>query len=199
MFKWFAPTLCCLALGLSAGALAADAELVKMAQKELIKLGYDPGNIQGEMSTETIVAISKFQAEHDMEVTGEVTPQLVGVLRAASSPKGQPAAATAASAPPPAPAAAAQQGADLRARQEACLQEKYAAAQERQKTKSGVMRLMNAVSRTSRQFGGSELSRTIGQTSSHVYSANATADDLSAAARDLGLSEDEVEACRNPQ
>lgn len=197
MLKWIAPTLCCLALSLSAGALAADAELVKMAQKELIKLGYDPGNIQGEMSTATIVAISKFQAEHGLEVTGEVTPQLVGVLRAAGNPNTQAAAA-----PAPAPAAAPvtpqQQEADLRARQEACLQDKYAAAQERQKTKSGVMRLMNAVSRTSNQFGGGDLSRTIGQTSSHVYSANATADDLSAAARDLGLSEDEVEACRNP-
>jgi peptidoglycan hydrolase-like protein with peptidoglycan-binding domain len=198
MFRWMAPVVCLLALGISAGAFGADADLVKMAQTELIKLGYDPGNIQGEMSTETIVAISKFQAEHDMEVTGEVTPQLIGVLRAAGKQTGQPAAATAAAATP-APKSPEQEEADLRARQQACLEEKYAAAQARQKKKSGLMRLMSAVSRTSNQFGGSELSRTIGATTSTVYSANATAEDLSAAARDLGLTEDEVEECRNPQ
>ncbi|NNJ79987.1 MAG: peptidoglycan-binding protein, partial [Xanthomonadales bacterium] len=82
---------------------AQDADLVKMAQKELIALGYEPGNIQGEMDTATTVAISKFQAEQSMEITGEVTPQLVGALRAAKNQPAQPAAAAAA------PAAAAPQ------------------------------------------------------------------------------------------
>jgi peptidoglycan hydrolase-like protein with peptidoglycan-binding domain len=178
---------------------AADQALVEMAQRDLVALGYDPGNIQGEMSTATIVAVSKFQAEHGMEVTGEVTPQLVGVLRAALSQRNQPAAASA-SAAPAAPAAPTpqQQEASLQARQQDCLQEKSAAAQERQKTKSGLMRMLNAASRTSSQFGGGDMAGTIGRVSSDVYSANATAADLEQAGKDLGLTQDEMEECRNP-
>lgn len=201
MSKWFRITLCLLALALPAAAIA-DAELVKMAQQDLIALGYDPGNIQGEMTTETIVAVSKFQAEHNMPVTGEVTPQLIGALRAA---RNQQAPAGAAAAPAATPAVAPvqmtpqQQQADLLARQQACLQEKYAAAQEKQKKKRGMMRLLSAVTRTSSQFGDGDLASTIGQTASDVYNVNATAEDLSAAAKDLGLTEEEMEACRNPQ
>lgn len=183
-------TLFLLALSLSVG-VAADQELVRTAQKDLVALGYDPGNIQGEMTTATIVAVSKFQAEHDMPVTGEVTPQLVGAIKAALTKRNQPAAA-------PAPMTSQQQQADLQARQRACLQEKQAAAQERQKTKRGVMSLLRAASRTSSQFGGSEVASTINQTSNTVYNVNATADDISSAAKDLGLTEEEVEACRNP-
>ncbi|MDX1555871.1 MAG: peptidoglycan-binding domain-containing protein, partial [Xanthomonadales bacterium] len=61
---------CLLALSVSANVFASDPELVKMAQMDLIALGYEPGNIQGELDTPTIVAVSKFQAENNMEVTG---------------------------------------------------------------------------------------------------------------------------------
>ncbi|MEQ9004866.1 MAG: peptidoglycan-binding protein, partial [Pseudomonadales bacterium] len=54
--------------------------LVGMVQRDLTALGYDTGGASGEMNTATIVAISKFQAENGMEVTGEVTPQLAGIL-----------------------------------------------------------------------------------------------------------------------
>jgi hypothetical protein len=46
-------------------------------------LGYDPGNTNGELTKTTVVAISKYQAGNGMEVTGEATPQLAGVLAAA--------------------------------------------------------------------------------------------------------------------
>jgi hypothetical protein len=87
----------------------------------------------------------------------------------------------------------------LQAAQQACLQEKYEAAQASQKKKRGLGRLMSAISRTSSQFGGGGVASTIGQVSNDVYSVTATADDLSGAAKDLGLTEDEVEQCRNPQ
>lgn len=51
-------------------------------QKHLQALGYDTGNTDGELSTTTIVAISQFQAEQGLAVTGEVTPQLLGILGA---------------------------------------------------------------------------------------------------------------------
>jgi len=201
MRKWITSTLCLLLVSMPAVTIAADAELVKTAQMDLIALGYDPGNIQGEMSTQTIVAVSKFQAEHNLDVTGEVTPQLVGAIKAAVKQKNQPAAATASAAPAvAAPQASPQeQQASLQARQQACLQEKYAAAQEAQKKKRGMMRLLSAVTRSSSQFGGGEMANTINQTANEVYSANATADDLSAAAKDLGLTDEEMEECRNPQ
>lgn len=199
MRKLLTLALCCFALTMSLNAMAADPELVKMAQKELIALGYEPGNIQGEVDTQTTVAVSKFQAENDMDVTGEITPQLIGALRASKN-KGSQTAATSA-----APATAApgqmpqQQQLTLQQRQQACLQEKYAAAQERQKKKRGMMRLLRAAARTSGRWGSGDLSRNIGQISSDVYSATATADDLQQAGKDLGLTDDEMEECRNPQ
>jgi hypothetical protein len=133
------------------------------------------------------VAISKFQAENDMEVTGEASPQLIGALRAASNPQSAPSHTATTSSPAAAPAAAPQQQLTLEQRQQACLQEKYAAAQERNKKKRGMMRLLSAVSRTSRQFGDSGLANDISKASWEAYNVNATANDLEQAGKDLGL------------
>ncbi|MDX1406202.1 MAG: hypothetical protein R3192_16805 [Woeseiaceae bacterium] len=93
-----------------------------------------------------------------------------------------------------APQAAA--GSDaLRAAQQACLEEKMAAAQASAQKKRGFGRLLSAVTRTAVQSGNYDVSRTVG----NVYSANATAEDLAAAAKDLGLTEDDVAECQNPQ
>ena len=56
--------------------------LTQTAQNYLNALGYDTGNTDGEMSLETTIAISQFQSENGMALTGEVTPQLVGLLAA---------------------------------------------------------------------------------------------------------------------
>ena len=53
---------------------------------------------------------------------------------------------------------------------------------------------MSAVTRTAMQGGNYDLART----TSDVYNASATADDLAAAAKDLGLTEDDIAACENP-
>ncbi len=65
----------------TSAALATD-DLTQTAQNYLDALGYDPGNREGVMDTMTTVAISQFQAEKGLAVTGEVTPQLVGILAA---------------------------------------------------------------------------------------------------------------------
>ena len=196
--------LCVVAIILLVPALAAADDLTQMIQQDLVTLGYDPGATDGEMNTGTIVAISKFQAENDMEVTGEATPQLAGVLKAAIKKQNQPAAAPAmasgsAVAAPMAGSTAADQGQmqqmQLQQAQQACLQQKMAEAQAKQKKKRGFGRLMRAVTRTAWQSGNYDLART----ANDVYSANATAEDLAAAAKDLGLTEDEVAACQNPQ
>ncbi len=180
---------------LSAALLATSAsadELTQIIQKDLIMLGYDPGNIQGEMSTETIVAISKFQAENNLEVTGEPTPQLAGIIKARMSQgaiPGQPASAPAAAAPDPAA---------LQAAQQACLQEKIAAAQASKKKKRGFGSLMRAVANTATRYGGNGIAGNIAETSRDLYDANATASDWEQAAKDLGLTADDIEACQNP-
>ncbi|GEM_PF-1423443 len=69
----------------AASAASADMmsdDLGQSAQRMLQALGYEPGNTSGNIDTATVVAISQFQAENGMAVTGEVTPQLIGVLSA---------------------------------------------------------------------------------------------------------------------
>jgi len=190
---WVVFLVCLLAL--SAPEFVEADELAKMAQQQLVALGYDPGNSDGNVTPQTVVAISKFQAEHDLEVTGEVSPQLIGALRAAVKNQNQPAGGHAAARNATSPA---NQEADLRARQQACLQEKMAAAQEAQKKKRGLGSLMRAATRTAGRLVGADVARDISRTTRDVYDINATAEDLSSAAKDLGLTDDEIEQCRNP-
>jgi peptidoglycan hydrolase-like protein with peptidoglycan-binding domain len=168
----------------------ADPELLKIIQLDLTELGYDTCNHYGELTTQTAIAISQFQAEQGLDVTGTASPQLAGVVKAAMNNKYVPAAAAAK------PAQQTPQA--LQFAQDACLQEKVTAAQAKNKKKSGFNSLINAVSRTAGQFGNNDITQSIAETSQDVYDANATASDLESAAKDLGLTTDEVEECRNP-
>ena len=70
---------------LVAGAMlqvAAADELVQIIEEKLDALGYDTGDVDGEATVKTAVAISQFQAENGMPVTGEPSPQLAGILSA---------------------------------------------------------------------------------------------------------------------
>lgn len=172
---------------------AAADELTKQIQRDLVVLGYDPGSISGEGTLETTTAIAKFQAEHGLEITGNASPQVaerlateVQTMRAGTRTP-SPAAAQAPARSAPADPAARQ------AAQQECLQEKIAKRQEAQKKKRGLGRLVSAVSRTASRVGNQDVSRTMGD----VFAASQTADDLSAAARDLGVTEDEIAACQD--
>jgi hypothetical protein len=57
-------------------------DMTQSVQLHLQYLGIDPGNTSGDLSVDTQIAISEFQASKGMKVTGEVTPQLLGVLSA---------------------------------------------------------------------------------------------------------------------
>ena len=180
-------------------------ELTTIIQQDLTALGYDTGPVDGELSIKTVIAISKFQSEHDMEVTGEPTPQLAGVIKAQLSGSGskaaQPAVAQSSAAPEPAPAPGATRQrteAELQAAQQACLQEKIAAQQEANRKKSGFGKMMRAATRTMNTFGNSEIASQVSRTSYEIYSANASIEDVQSAAIDLGISESDVEKCRNP-
>lgn len=179
-----------LSVAVLCGPAYAD-ELTQRIQKDLVTLGYNPGSTDGEMSDSTVAAIAQFQAERNMPVTGEASPLLAGMISAEVSKKGSSTGAAATAGPAP---VAAQDPAALKAAQDACLQDKINQAQAANKKKRGFGRLLSAVSRTASHSGNSDLA----QTSSTVYSATATADDLSAAAKDLGLTEDDIAACQNP-
>lgn len=102
-----------------------------------------------------------------------------------------PAVAPAASVAPA--AAATPAAADSRSAQQACLEERARKQQEAQKKKRGLGSLVSAVARNAGRLGGEAITSVIGE----AQNARATADDLSAAAKDLGLSEDDVDACRD--
>lgn len=181
--------ICALMATLLSISTSAD-ELTKMIQEDLAALGYDIGSVDGEMNSSTVVAVSQFQAENDLEVTGQATPQLAGVIKAKLD-----ASAVAASTPASQPI----DSAALQAAQQACLKEKVETAQASQKKKRGFGSLMRAVTNTAVRFGGgSDLARQVSETSYDIYNVNATADDWERAAKDLGLTQNELEECRNP-
>jgi len=270
-----------LILGLAAlpQLVQADA-LTAMIQEDLVTLGYALPSTDGEMSVETAVAISQFQAERGMDVTGEATPQLAGILKAAIKNPDLPTPVPAAAAAPAAQAAQAQpaqpqqgsaigaiagamapsmaqgmlQGAtgidpamiqavmggespqqsaqpdpetmqalqaqmtqmiggasgmdqagieamqamQMQAMQEqaqqACLQQKIAeaqAAQESAQKRRGFGSLMRAVSR----LGGDEIAASVAGVGADISEANATITDLQSAAKDFGLTDDQVAEC----
>lgn len=168
----------------ASGALAAGGDpLVQSIQRDLVALGYDPGDANGMMTTPTIVAISKFQAENQLEVTGEATPQLAGILAAkrdAARSSG---------------AGSGGQAQSLEEAQKVCLQEKIDAVRKKKRT---IGRVIKSVASTTSRYGGSNVSSEVERASEEAYRADATAKDLEEAANALGLSEADVEACRNP-
>lgn len=173
-------------------------DLTRMVQADLITLGYDPGTANGEATTKTIIAVAKFQTEHKLEPTGEITPQLAGVIQAALTQQKNPVAATQTAAAAQYYTTPEQEQAALRTRQQACLQEKAAAAERTNSMKRGLGKLFSAISRTTGQFGSPEVAGQISSTTSDVFSVDASVSDIQGAAKDLGLSESDVEACRNP-
>ncbi len=193
------PVLLVAVLAVFQAAMTFADELTQIVQRDLTALGYDTGGVDGKAGTKTAIAVSRFQAEQGLEVTGEITPQLAGRIQAELSRQNSGGrsgrAAAELSAPPP----AAREQADLEARRQVCLQEKIAEAEQAAKMKSGLSKVFSAISRTASRYGGSEVASQISTTANDAYSINATMSDLEGAARDLGISQSDIDACRNPE
>ena len=116
-------------------------------------------------------------------------------MMGAGMPGATPAAAPQATGGTAGAAEAQDPEAKKKAAPQACLAQKVKEAEDANKKKQGLGRLMSAVGRVAGRMGGADVSQAMGD----VYSANATAEDLAAAARDLGLTESDLEECRNPQ
>jgi hypothetical protein len=173
-------------------------DLTAMIQVDLVNLGYEVDNTGGELTIQTVIAISKFQAENEMEVTGEATPQLAGILSARVDKQSVNAADSAAPELEPDPGEAVIEdpvdAETLRLAQEACIQEKVNEAEAKRKKQSGFNSLMSAVGRSAGQLGSDDVASATGD----ISSASTTAADLSSAAKDLGVTEDDLEECKNP-
>lgn len=172
--------LAALTLPLLVATAHADA-LIQSIETDLAALGYQTGPVDGVETVETQIAISQFQADNQLEVTGTASPQLAGIIKSKTS-----SSAT----------ASAQAAAPVETEQE-CLQRKVAEAEQARKQKKGLMSLFNTVSRTaSRYGGGSEIASDISEASRDIADANATKEDFEQTARDLGLSQEEIDSCK---
>lgn len=179
-------TLC---LSLSLVPARAD-DLTMMIEEHLASLGYDAGTVDGEADVKTAVAISQFQAEKGLEVTGVVSPQLAGIL-AAEADKGMTSAAATAQASPVTQTSSSATETD--AAQQACLQQKIAAAQQAQpKKKKGLGGAFSSLAKAVGKYGGDDVAKA----SAEILEAGATVNDLAEAARELGISESDIADCQ---
>jgi hypothetical protein len=129
-------------------------------------------------------ALQSMQSQ-SIAIAGQALPIPAGGAALATTSTAAPASAS-----PGEPATS-----DLKKAQQACLAEKVREAEAAKKKKRGLGSLMSAVGRAASQFGGADVANVLGD----VYSANATAEDLASAARDLGLTEDDLAECQNPR
>ena len=69
------------------GSIAPDVDhqAVERAQRELQKLGYDPGPVDGKMGSKTTQAIRQFQADLRLPPDGKLSPELLDKLAPAKT------------------------------------------------------------------------------------------------------------------
>lgn len=68
------------ASGMTMAAAPGEENLVERIQRDLGVLGYDPGDATGELTTETAIAISQYQAANGLTVTGEASEALAAAI-----------------------------------------------------------------------------------------------------------------------
>lgn len=152
-------------------------------QMEMMRSMASGGGFEMVTETEAIVVNADKAALQQLQSTLPAAPG----MGMASMPGHAPSAT--------APAAASPATDELRSAQRTCLEEKIQQRREAGKKKRGFGKLLGAVSRVAGRAGAPEVSKALGD----AYSANATAEDLASAARDLGLTEDEVAECQGPR
>lgn len=158
-------------------------------QMEMMRSMASGGGFEMVTRTEAILVNPDSAALQQLKTTLATGSGTAGMV-----PTLSPEPAASAQAPAQAPAGAVEPGDELRRAQQSCLEEKIRQQQEAQKKKSGFGKLLGAVGRVADRLGASEVSQALND----AYSANATAEDLASAARDLGLTEDEIAECQDP-
>ena len=74
---------------------------VTAAQRQLAELGYDPGPVDGVLGKQTRIAIKHFQVDAEVDIDGELTPDMMALLKKAvrRRPAGESSAGTRSTAP----------------------------------------------------------------------------------------------------
>ena len=159
---------------LQTGSVSAD-DLTRQAQADLNLLGYDVGPIDGEYGMKTKLAVGKFQQQHGMPVTGEITfPLVIAISAQADAVRQQPASASA-------------KTRNLSARDQ-CLQDKQQQAARRARTS----KLISAIGR----FGRKVVGRVAGNEAVRdMDTMSQDAQDVAAIAKELGINEADAQAC----
>jgi len=65
----------------SSSFVGGNNKLTIAIQKELVRLGYFPGNVMGYRDPKTIMAIKFFQQDIELEPTGEINQELLRLLQ----------------------------------------------------------------------------------------------------------------------
>ena len=162
-------------------------------QMEMMKRMASGGGIEVVMDVQQILVNPDDEALRRVQLSAAATSLGgAGAMPMPMPASTAPARPASSGAPPAAAAAPAGQAVDQSA-YKACLEEKARERQATQKKKQGLGRLVSAVARNAGRLGGEAVTRVIGE----AQTAKATADDLAAAARDLGVTDDEIAACRS--
>ena len=195
-------SLALLAIVVAATPALAD-ELTLSVEQDLTRLGYGTGEADGEETVETVIAIAKYQAEHNFEITGEVTQELVQALSATERVGDAPAIA--ALQPDPSAAVVVSE-AGLRAAREACLKDKMLVARAT-KSNEGLNEdlkdeMIDQAARMAIQASNLGLLQQVygvySQWDSRSESDAPKESETGAIASSLGISEDDVTACQRP-
>ena len=191
-----------LAFVIVVGPALAD-ELTLTVEQDLTRLGYGTGEADGEETVETVIAIAKYQAEHNFEITGEVTQELVQALSATERVGDAPAIA--ALQPDPSAAVVVSE-AGLRAAREACLKEKMLVTRATE-SNEGLNEdlkdeMIDQAARMAIQASNLGLLQQVynvySQWDSRSDSDAPKESETGAIASSLGISEDDVTACQRP-
>lgn len=149
--------------------LLAD-DIVLSVERSLEKLGYDVAKPDGTPDQKTQIAITRFQMENGLPVTGEASVQLAAMLETKASGNA-----------PPAAAAAEQPAAEKPKCVPKSSQEKVA---DTQKKAWGVGKIAGAASSVMGVFGGNSKAYQAAATTSQAAAATSSA---ASGAQDLGM------------
>lgn len=178
----------------------SEREQMKDARKQLEELDEQLASMPPEERARMERMVGpQIQMMRNMVDGGEM--EVVTKVRAIRVNVGLPEATATAppSKPDSAPSGSAKADPAAQSREEAqaeCLQQKIDAMKKKKRAFGSLLRAAgNAASR----YGGAQVTGEVERASQEAYKADATAKDLEEAAKTLGLSTEDVEACRNPK
>lgn len=191
-----------LALILVVAPALAD-ELTLRVEQNLARLGYVTGEVDGEGTVETTIAIATYQAEHGYAITGEASEKLSGALAKTTSVGNAPKVRALR---PDKRAANVVSEKGLNAAREACLKDKMmisqSTGQNSNVTNEIKGQLVDQAAQAAIEATGIGMAQQVytlfSQWKSESESDTSKESETGAIASSLGISEEDVTACQRP-